>query len=129
MENNAFQGLKIHYLFSYHNQSDCIGNLPTHIASSLKKINLKSVVLDFHAPCSTPAYPCLCEWLCNLIVRTVIHPSSASVAVMMSFLLYPAIYFVGCTHIETLIVSPLALQKVINPILSVQCLKPVISIT
>lgn len=44
----------------------------------LKKINLKSVVLNSHAPCLISASPRLPEWLCNLIVKAVIHLSSVS---------------------------------------------------
>lgn len=52
MENYANQGLKIHYLLSYRNHSDCIGNLPTPIASSSRKsiLNLLFLISTLFVP-------------------------------------------------------------------------------
>lgn len=83
MEIYAHKGLKIHYLFRGH--ADCIGNWPTPFPLLLKKINLKAVILDFHAPCLTPASPCWGGKVCNIIVKTEIHHSLAFGAAMMSF--------------------------------------------
>lgn len=111
LENYAYHELKIHYRLSYHNRSDCIGNLPTTVASSSRKSILSLLSLDFHACCLTSLSPHLYEWVCKRIVETVIHHSSASLWFLPFSHAAIVLVWVMHTHRKTLSQCPLWLSR------------------